>query len=255
MASHDNLINPEKELERINESIRRYEIISRTAVDPYQQRRVTRILKQLREYRNKIMLLFNFTDNEAFDTEPEYEEISPGFLSKIIETDDQENISDLEIHNLNLYMDFFYNEFLSIFSERKLKLDFKYSIERDGTHHRFMEIKRRVSDFENELIHFNDGFINKEMEMNVKMRNIKHKRTLCIEAHKFFKWVGEFASILIADIETDGLKCLNGDDIISFELKFEKHYCEGLTVKQALEELMKFTDEVIAYLNIPELEI
>jgi len=256
MAGKDNFVNPEKELARINESIKRYEMISKTAIDPYQQRRVKRILTQLREYRNKITLLFHFSGEATPEPElsVEPDEIAAGFLSKIVDMDEENNIIDEEIHTLNLYMEFFYNEFLSIFSERKLKLDFKYSIERDSAHHKFMEIKRRVSDFENELLTSTDGFVNKDIEMNLKMRNIKHKRILCIEAHKFFKWVGEFASILIEDIETEGLKCLNGDDIISFELNFEKHYCEGFTVVHSLEELVAFVDEVMKYLNIPQLE-
>jgi hypothetical protein len=151
-------------------------------------------------------------------------------------------------------MAFFYEEFLSFFSERKLKLDFKYSIDRDSAHHKFMEIKRRVEDFESEVSLIREGMYQKSMEQELRLRNVKLKRNLSIEAHRFFVWVGEFASALLADLEDEGLLCLNGDDIITFELNFDAHYCEGLTVRQALAELKRFTDEVIAFLNIPDME-
>jgi hypothetical protein len=256
MAGQDHIINPGKELERVKSSIKQYEMITKTTTDPFQQKRVARILSDLREYRDRIVLLFHITENpeDSEDSEENAEEQLANFLGLILARDKEQKIIDVEIHNLNLYMDFFYEEFLSFFSERKLKLDFKHTIERDSAHHKFMDIKRRVEDFEKETITMKEGHYQKSLEQEIKLRNIKLKRTLFIEAHKFFLWIKEFADTLIQDLEHEGLLCLNGEDIISFELNFENHYCEGLTVKKALGELSRFADEVLAFLNIPDIE-
>jgi hypothetical protein len=255
MGGQDNMMNPGQELERIKASIKRYELIARTTTDPVQQKRVSRILGELRDYKERITLLFHIMDgDESVEPDDQTGDDSSGFLNLLLAKDNAKNVSDVEIHYLNLYMDFFYEEFLSFFSERKLKLDFKYSIDRDSTHHKFMEIKRRVDDLEKEEVIVKDGFFQKSMEQELRLRSIKLKRTLCIEAHKFFLWVKDFADTLIADLDSEGLLCLNGDNIITFELNFDAHYCEGLTVKNALIELRKFTEEVIVFLNIPDIE-
>jgi hypothetical protein len=254
MAEQDHILNPGKELERVNFSIARYEMLAKTSTNPDQQKRILRKLNELKKYRERIELLFQVTDDsESFD-ETEEPVVEAKFASLLFSEDTEENAYDEEIHKLNMYMEFFYAEFLSFFSERKLKLDFKYSIDRDSAHHKFMEIKRRVEDYEKESSTMREGNFQKDLEKEIKLRNMKLKRSLCIEANKFLLWVREFASVLIGDLQTDGLLCLNGDDIISFELDFDKHYCEGLTVKQALVELVSFTDEVIEYLNIPDIE-
>ena len=43
---------------------------------------------------------------------------------------------------------------------------------------------------------------------------------------------------------------LNGDEIISFEFIEEKRYLEGYTVKEAFEELLLFTKEVLDFLQM-----
>ncbi len=255
MAEQDHILNPDKELERINLSIKRYELIARTSTNPYHQKRVTRILNELVKYRERIMLLFHITGiGEPAEPEESGNAVQSKFFSLLVDDASGDETFDVEIHTLNMYMEFFYEEFLSFFSERKLKLDFKHSIDRDNSHHKFMEIKRRVEDFEKESYIGRDGSFQKDLEQEIRLRNIKLKRTLCIEAHKFFVWVRDFASALVDDLESESLLCTNGDDIISFELNFDRHYCEGFTVKQALIELVSFSGEVIEYLNIPDIE-
>lgn len=258
MSGQDDFQNPETELARLNASIRRYQMIAKTTTDPSQQRRVKRILTKLKEYRDRIVLLFQFGEDRDFEMVGEESEApdypKSEFLSIILASGPDRTVTDDVIHNLNLYMDFFDIEFLSFFSERKLKLDFKFSIDRDNAHHKFMEIKRRVEDFEREMIRLREGAYHKSMEQEIRLRNIKLERTLCIEAHRYFLWVREFADVLITDLEGEGLKCLNGDDLITFELNESERYCEGLSVNQALRELYRFTDEVIEFLNIPDIE-
>ena len=85
-----------------------------------------------------------------------------------------------EVHELKLYMDFFYTEFLAIFSERKMKLDFKYSLDRDNFHQKFLGAKRRLEDYVQEYIRIKDGLLKKEVELEMKRRIIKIKRNLFI---------------------------------------------------------------------------
>ena len=88
----------------------------------------------------------------------------------------------------------------------------------------------------------------------MKRRIIKIKRNLFIETYRFFKTVQNFADELVIDLDTQGLKCLNGEYVISFEFIEEKRYLEGYTVKEALEELLVFTNEVLDFLNIPDFD-
>jgi hypothetical protein len=252
---NENIIYPEKELKKIEDAIKHYSVILKTTVDPTQQRRVGKKLRELKTYRDKILSMFYIEDKEEGLQRVLIKREEENFLERLIAIRGEKTDIDIEVYHLTLYMDFFYSEFLSIFSERKLKLDFKYSMDRDNFHQKYLTVKRRLDDYLQEAVRIREGAYTKEVEIDMRRRNIKIKRNLFIEAYRFFKNIQAFTLDLLTDLKSDGLKCLNGDDIISFELIEEKRYLEGFIVKEGLEELSQFTIEVLSYLNIPEIEV
>jgi hypothetical protein len=250
----DEFINPQKELQKLTNAIKQYRLILKTTVDPHQQTRARKKLKELQAYKSRILAAFEVDEMTAFEESGEKTIEENDFITRIKAKYPEKVNYDQEVHELKLYMDFFYKEFLAIFSERKMKLDFKYSLDRDNFHQKFLGVKRHLDDYIQECIRIKDGLLRKEMELEMKRRVIKIKRNLFIEAFRFFKAIQSFAEELIKDLNTQGLKCLNGEDIISFEFIEEKQYLEGYTVKEAFEDLLIFTKEILDFLNIPDFE-
>ena len=155
------------------------------------------------------------------------------------------------MNRLSLYLRFFDREFLVVFSERKMKLDFQHSLERDSYYHRFQEALRKLTDFEGELERLAQGAQRMEDKLEMKRRISKMKRALTVDANKIFNSVLSFSTELISDIAEDGLKCLNSDEPIHFDRIEGYRYLEGKQVKGALEVLKEFALEVIDFLNIP----
>lgn len=250
----DEFINPEKELQKLYNAIKQYRLILKTTVDPHQQSRARKKLRELKAYKERILAAFEVTGDSEIQETGEIKIQDDNFITRIKVKYPEKVNYDLEVHELKLYMDFFYSEFLAIFSERKMKLDFKYSLDRDNFHHKFLSVKRHLDDYIQECIRIKNGLLKKEVELEMKRRIIKIKRNLFIEAFRFFKTVQGFSEELILDLETEGLKCLNGEEIISFEFMEEKQYLEGYTVKEALEDLLIFAKEILDFLNIPDFE-
>ncbi|MBN2737970.1 MAG: hypothetical protein JXR70_13375 [Spirochaetales bacterium] len=269
---NENILYPEEEFRKVEEAIARYKAVLKTTTDPFQLDRVKSELTRLKKYREQILSLydvgqkaeefFNISEPEAdpdqsfsdWGNDDEVYETGDDYLSIIVAEKKMGTPPETEAEILDIYMDFFFDEFLSILSERKLKLDFKYSMERENFHHQFLGLKRRLGDYIEEHNRIYGGEYRKEVELEFKRRSMKLKRNIFLETNRFFKVVLKFTQDLLDDLNGDRIKCLNGDDIISFEMIENRHYLEGFRVAEALEELERFILEVIEFLNIPDLE-
>ena len=140
-----------------------------------------------------------------------------------------------------------------IFSERKMRLDFQHSLERDSYYHRFQDVARKMKDYEDEL-----GIVEEEADQRVdetvekRKRTLKMKRVLSLEANKFFNSVIDFTGELVDDIKVDGLKCLNGHETVLFDDIEGKRFLEGKTLREALQSIREFSIEVRDLLNVPD---
>jgi hypothetical protein len=250
---NDNILYPEEELKKINAAIQQYTTIFKTTQDPYHKEKIRKKLIELKKYRERIMLMF-YVHEDSRSGESATPASERSFLEDIVERMESPDLSDNEINNFVLYIEFFNTEFLAILSERKMKLDFKYSMDREGFHHKFLTLKKHMDDYIQEMQRIKDGNYRGEVELDIKRRNLKLRRNLFVETYRFYKEILDFTNDLLEDLGSLGLKCLNGDDIITFELIEEKRYFEGYTVHEALQSLDKFSSEVIAFLNIPDFE-
>ncbi len=249
-------MNPEEEVKKLNRVIKQYETVLLSTTDPVQRQRVARELEKLKDYRDKILSV-NVINESAL----EEKKMGGGmlddfpFLKKLQDKYDERVVNDREVDHIYLYMKFFESDFLPFLSETKLKLDFKYSLERDSFYHRFQELLRRLTDLVNEIERFESGKFRVDIEEEMKKRIFKMKRNLSIELDRFFKQVNKFATDLLEDVNGDALKCLNGEETINFDAIEGKRYLEGFLVRDALEEVRKFSLEIIEYLDIPEIKL
>lgn len=249
--------NPEEELRKINKVISQYALVLRTTLDLSQQDRARQKLATLRAYKKKLLQVYELeddvdTDSESFDADSKQ---SREYLSEIIRQGIDETITDPEMNKLMLYLNFFDREFLMIFSERKMRLDFQHSLERDSYYHRFQETLRKMRDFHDELEQIEETEKRAGEKGEKKKRILRMKRVLTIEANRLFNSVVRFTDELVMDIENDGLKCLNGNESVHFDDIEGKKYLEGRKLREALESIRGFSQEVIEFLDVPDFDI
>jgi hypothetical protein len=156
--------------------------------------------------------------------------------------------------NLSLYVRHFEREYLPFLTEKQLKLDFKFSLDRDAFYNKFQSIVRRISSYRDENRRLAEGLVSREMELEIRKRALKLTRLIQAEAAKFFRTLERFCTELIEDAHGDMVKCLNCNGVITFDPIEGTRALEGRTVGGALGNLMEFASEAVAYLNIPEIE-
>lgn len=259
-------------MKKLNKLIKQYETVYHTATDGDQKERVGKELKKLKSYRDKILAV-NVIDGEDLEDPPESQDELEEYpiLRSLIEerektralrrkmalhVDEPHSLtpSQNEVSRIALYTGFFEQEYTPFLTEMRLKLDFKFSMERDSFYRRFQDLTRKIADYDDEATRLAEGGYAKDMEMEIRKRTFKLKRFLEVEASRFFRAVRRFTTELIDDARTDGVKCLNADSEIEFDKIEGKRMLEGTTVVDALEMIRAFADEVIEYLNVPEIE-
>lgn len=247
-------MTPEEELKQLNKLIRQYETVYRTTPDAEQRERAARQLKEMRSYRAKILAVNVIDTKEVEEPVQSGDELEAFPILKRLSEADVSGIEDQEIARVILYVRHYQAEYLPFLTEKQLKLDFKFSMDRDGFYRRFQEMDRKVVDFLEERRRLDDGFFSKEMEAEVRKRGFKLKRQIAVEASRFFRSIERFTKELVEDASGDGVKCLNADREIAFDEIEGKKSLEGKTVREALEDLGALATEVVAFLNIPEIE-
>ena len=265
------IMTPEEELARLNRVIRQYETVYRTTSDGDQKTRVEKQLKELKDYREKILAV-NVIDDAAMQERRETRDALAAFprLKMVIDRDtklaSEQRMAPLwargeeptpaqeEIFHLMLYVRWFRDEYLPFLTEKRLKLDFKYSLDRDAFYSRLQEVERKLKDFRGETAQLAQGIVSRDMEIEMRKRVIKLKRHVEADAAKLFQAVRVFARELQEDAAGDGVKCLNGGELIEFDPIEGERVLEGKTAREALQELSWLASEVEAFLNVPDID-
>lgn len=247
-------MTPEEELKRLNKLIRQYETVYRTTPDADQRERASKQIKDMKSYRAKILAVNVIDKNEIEEPSESRDELAAFPILKDLVTRDTSGIEDQEIARIILYTRHFEAEYLPFLTEKQLKLDFKFSMDRDAFYRRFQELARRIKDYLDERRRLDEGVFSKDMEAEVRKRGFKLKRIIAVEASRFFRSITRFSRELVEDAQGDSVKCLNCEREIAFDEIEGKKSLEGLSVLTALEQLESLASEVVAYLNIPEIE-
>jgi hypothetical protein len=256
-------MTPEEELKTLNRTIRQFESVYRSTKDPTQRARVTKELKKLKTYRDKLQSFHEFDSTVLEEPVAVDEWEGLGYLKAILERTGkksatkkeslEDSFGDRELYYLFLYLNFFEEEFLTILSETKLKLDFKHSLERDSFYHRFENLRRLFDNVHDDSSTV-DMYSGQQHEEDMRKRSFKKKRNVIVEADKFMRSVMRFSANLVTDVEAGGLICLNADDTLHFDKLEGKRFFEGRKVRDALRELKGFAREAIEFLNVPQIE-
>ena len=264
-------MTPAEELEKLNRLIHQYETVSKTTKNAEQKARVDKQLRELRSYREKIIAV-NVIEQEPVKEAPppapadplddyrilgrlrrEDRELQPAAQLRPLWPDDTEpNPAQEEMFNLMLYARFFQAEFLPFLTETRLRLDFKFSLDRDSFYGRFQELDRKLDDFRDESSRLVDGTVGRDMDLEMRKRTSKLKRQIEGDAARLFRAILAFCEELIEDARGDGVKCLNGDDLVSFDQYEGRRVLKGRMVREALAELSRLSLEVVTYLNVPD---
>ena len=265
-------MTPEEEVKGLNKLIRQYETVFRTTTDPDQRMRVQRQLKDLRDYRGKILAVHVI--NEA-DLEDEHEakedplETAP-LLRALVAKNGTDPGADavppfsapnteptkiqLEMFYLALYVRYYEKEYLPFLTEKQLKLDFGLSFDRDRFYNTFQALQRKIASYRDENKRILEGMVGRDMELEVRKRNSMLTRLIQAEAARFFRTIARFCGELIEDAHGDMVKCLNCNGVISFDPIEGARVLQGRTVGGALGDLQAFASEAVAFLNMPEIE-
>jgi hypothetical protein len=256
-------MTPAEELRRLNRLIRQFESVFKSTHDPLQRDRVTRELRQLKTYKEKLESFHEFDPRELEEPSEQDELGEQPYLKKAMAAGGEkdspasrvhaEDYLDREVYQLALYLAFFESEFLALLSETRLKLDFKHSLERDSFYHRFENLRRLLEDLREDASRMDD-YLGQKHEEEMRMRGFKKSRNLIMESDKFFRNLQRFAGGLAEDIGASGSICLNPRDLLRFERPRGRRHLEGLSVAQALAGLAEFSSEVSRFLNVPQIE-
>jgi hypothetical protein len=258
-------LNPEEELDKTDRLIHQYQIVSRTTKSGEQRDRVERQIQELRSYRQKILdvLIIDAAAPQEAEAPAEFKHLRRLFEAEShrakeerippLAADDAEPTPvQEEVFNVMLYGRFFQAEFLPILTEKRLRLDYKFSIERDSFYGRYKDIERSLDEFREENERLSNGTVRPGMEQESYKRVIKLRGRIKSEAAKLFRAVRDFCDELIEDVDGDGVKCLNGGAEIVFDEIEGVRLLTGRRVIDALVVLAGFSSEVTAYLHVPE---
>ena len=247
-------MTPEEELKQLNKLIRQYETVYRTTPDADQRERAVRQLKEMKSYRSKILAVNEIDRDKIEETAESRDDLAAFPILQKLLAGDTSGVEDLEIARIMLYARHFQTEYLPFLTEKQLKCDFKFSMDRDGFYRRFQELDRRIKDYQDERRRLDAGVFSKDMETEIRKRGFKLKRVIAVEASRFFRSLMRFSRELVEDVNGDGVKCLNGEREVEFDQIEGRKSLEGRSILEALELLGSLAAEVVAFLNIPEIE-
>ncbi|TVQ38614.1 MAG: hypothetical protein EA384_08695 [Spirochaetaceae bacterium] len=225
----------------------------RAAGDSLSQRTIVDELTQLEQERLKIDNLFlesgaemhATTDDERFAILASLEKRYPDVLRT-------HSTQVRDVQALLLYLRYFEEEFIGLFSERKLKLDVKYSVERDGFYHQFSQLSRRVANYCDEALRIQEGNYSKTYEQDMLKRMVEMRHAVVIDSNTFFGRVHRFAGELIDDLDGDGILCQNGESELTYSELDRETELRGVAVRDALQLLFDACDEILEYLDVPD---
>jgi hypothetical protein len=264
-------MTPEEELKRLNRLIRQYEAVYRTAPDADQRERVQRQLKEFQGFREKILAV-NVIDERTLEESPEEEEsleqypvlavlvaensgLPPGKrIASFAAKDSAPTSLQSEMFHLALYTAYFEREFLPFLTEKQLKLDLKFSMDRDAFYNKFESLQRKIADYREAHQSITEGMVSRDLETEVRKRALKLTRLVEVEAAKFFRAIERFCNELVEDARAGGVKCRNSDGEVSFDRIEGIRMLQGRKVIDAVAQLKDVAAEAVAYLNIPEID-
>jgi hypothetical protein len=153
-----------------------------------------------------------------------------------------------------LYMHYFEDEFLGMFTVRKLRLDVQYSVERDQFYDLYHQVFRSLANYRTEADRIAEGTYAKDYEAEILKRKVEMRHAVLVEVDWYFRKVKRFARVLLEDIGGEGLLCQNPAEKLNYTQLDRETTLRGKTVEQGLTELLNLANESIEYVDVPDFQ-
>lgn len=226
--------------------------------NPFQQSSIAGELGRLEQEHMQLESLF---DEEAAD-DGEAQEEAPQERFPLLNQLYQRNPDILQksqhlerdIRASVLYLHYLEAEFLGMFTSRKMRLDVKFSVERDSFYDLFYQVSRSLKNYRTEADRIAEGSYTKQYEAEILKRKVEMRHAVLIEVDWFFRKLRRFAKELIADIEGDGLLCQNPQEELSYSEIDQEEFLRGSTVEDGIRSLYAYASEAVEYVDIPDFQ-
>lgn len=227
--------------------------------NPFQQSSIAGELSKLEQKRMELDQLFeDDADTVAADAAEEAPLAEYPILNEIYQQNQQllreSQHLERDIRASILYLHFFESEFLGMFTSRKMRLDVKYSVERDTFYDIYFQVSRSLQNYRAEADSIREGAYSKQYEADILKRKVEMRHAVLIEIDWFFRKLVRFAKELIADIEGDGLLCQNPEEKLNYSGLDQEQHLRGRTVEEGIRALASFANEAVDYIDIPEFQ-
>ncbi len=232
----------------------------KTTRNPFQQSSIAGELGKLEQEQMQLDSLFE--DGPAAEAVAEADDEAPQeqfpLLNRIYQDHPQllkkSGHLERDIRAAILYMDYFEREFLGMFTSRKMRLDVKYSVERDSFYDLLHQVSRSLKNYRTEADRIASGSYTKQYEADILKRKVEMRHTVLVEIEWFFRKLRRFAKELIADIDGDGLLCQNPESELGYSDLDKEQLLRGRTVDEGIRILYEYAAEAVEYLDIPEFQ-
>lgn len=229
----------------------------KTTRNPFQQSSIAGELSKLQQEQMQLDSLFDDEPDED-DAQQEAPEEQYPLLNAVFQANTdvlkKEQHLERDIRASILYMHQFETEFLGMFTSRKMRLDVKYSVERDSFYDLFYQVSRSLKNYRTEADRIASGTYAKQYEADILKRKVEMRHAVLIEIDWFFRKLRRFAKELIDDIEGDGLLCQNPTEELSYSKLDQEQLLRGRTVEDGIRSLFELSAEAVEYVDIPEFQ-
>jgi hypothetical protein len=232
----------------------------KTTRNPFQQSSIAGELGKLEQERMQLDSLFTEQTGEEIqdDVQDEAPEEHFPFLNTIYSANPgllkkSQNL-ERDVRASILYVHYFEQEFLGLFTSRKLRLDVKFSVERDSFYDQYYQISRSLKNYQIEADRIADGTYAKQYEAEILKRKVEMRHALLVEIDWFFRKLKRFANELAKDIAGDGLLCQNPDDELDYSDLDRERLLRGKTVGAAVQSLYEYAAEAVTYVDVPDFQ-
>jgi hypothetical protein len=153
-----------------------------------------------------------------------------------------------------LYMQYFEDEFLGMFTIRKMRLDVQYSVERDQFYDLFHQVQRGLGDYRTEADRIANGTYAKQYESEILKRKVEMRHAVLVDVDWYFRKVKRFAKVLIEDVDGEGLLCQNPEEKLDYSSLDRETVLRGKTVLEGLEQILSLAVEAVNYVDVPDFQ-
>lgn len=251
------------ELLTLQKLSRQYEGIIRTSRNAEQQNKAKIELKKIRDKMESIapggsadaFLAGNPTGGVTYGKKKSLEDLGENYptLAKLPMARITPNSDELEVNILGSVLNAWENTFYP--ATGKIKLDFALSAERDA-HFTILESLKRQMKILGETIEDYTRAVREDSKAQLRDMRTRQQRQFMFDGGTFLKKVYEFWKNVYEDIQANGPKCFNKDDVIHVDARLESsNFFQGKSVRETSRFTVMFLHEAIEALNLPDLPV